>query len=221
MNGSRSGIEHFDAMAASWEEQPGRVELARAIAAAILQRVAPAGRERALEFGCGTGLLTALMAPRLGGVVAIDSSAAMLDVLARKIRGQDLRNVVPVEADIEDGIPEGPFDLIYASMTLHHIADVPGLLAAARAALAAGAWIALADLASEDGSFHGGRVPGVIHHGFAPEQLAGWLRDAGFVQLEVRPVYRILRTLEDGSPGEYPVLLASARRDANGRTAHA
>lgn len=213
-NASRAHVAHFNAVADTWEEDPGRTDIARAVAGAILDDVPLSGTERAMEFGCGTGLVTALVAPSVGRVLALDSSAGMLEVLRRKLRELGITNVEPMEADLAQRMPAGPFDLVFSSMTLHHIDDVAGLIARVHDVLAPGGRIAFADLDKEDGSFHGADVPGVMHHGFEAAQLTRWLDDAGFADVRVRLAHRIRRSRADGSTREYPVLLVTARRPA-------
>jgi SAM-dependent methyltransferase len=215
---SRASAAHFDAVAAGWEDDPSRTALARAVAGAILESVPLAGAERAMEFGCGTGLVTGLLAPSVGHVLAADNSAGMLDVLRRKLRELGIGNVEPLEADLARRMPAGPFDFVFSSMTLHHIEDVAGLIARVHDVLAPGGRIAFADLVKEDGSFHAPDVPGVMHHGFEAAELTGWLEAAGFSDVRVRIAYRIRKTRADGSTREYPVLLVTAQRAARPRT---
>ena len=78
-------ISHFDAKAASWDEDPQKVERACAVARQIRCHV-PLSREmKALEFGCGTGLLSFALKDDLGHITLVDNSPGMLDVLERKI----------------------------------------------------------------------------------------------------------------------------------------
>jgi len=208
----RAGMERFDSIAAAWDDNPGRVAIARAVAQAITQAVPLAGTERALELGCGTGLLTALLARGLGRVTAADNSRGMLDVLRRKLAELDIRNVEALETDLSRHMPAGPFDLVFSSMTLHHVEDVAALLRRVFGSVAPGGRVAFADLDREDGSFHSPDVPDVMHHGFEREQLARWLGAAGFADAQVRTAHVIRRPGPDGSMREYPVLLATARR---------
>lgn len=209
---TQANIERFNSMAASWDDDPVRTETPRAVASAILARIPLTGREQAMEFGSGTGLVTGLLAPHVGHVTAVDSSAGMLAVLRRKIREFGLRNVTPVEADLAQALPRGPFDLVFSSMTLHHIGDVAGLFVRMFGGLVPGGCVALADLEKEDGQFHGADVPGVMHHGFERAEIADWLRTAGFVDIAIETVHTVHKTRPDGSTGEYPVFLATARR---------
>ncbi len=64
-------------------------------------------------------------------------------------------------------------------MTIHHLEDIPALLSKLYAMLDDGGFIALADLDSEDGSFHGDNT-GVFHYGFDRHTLAQYANEAGF-----------------------------------------
>jgi ubiquinone/menaquinone biosynthesis C-methylase UbiE len=211
---ARAGIERFNTVASAWDDSPMRAGIATAVAGAIIDAISPTGTERAMELGCGTGLLTGLLASNVASVVAVDGSSGMLDVLRRKLRETRIGNVEPLEANIALEMPAGPFDLVFSSMVLHHIADVPALFARLHDRLAPKGRVALADLAREDGSFHSADVPDVMHHGFDPEELTRWLKAAGFTDIAVRTAHVVRKPQSDGSTREYPVLLYSARRGA-------
>jgi ubiquinone/menaquinone biosynthesis C-methylase UbiE len=211
---SGANAERFNSIAATFDDNPKRVDLARAVASAILDAVPLTGRERAMELGCGTGLVTALLASNLGCVLAVDGSGRMLDVRRRKLHELELQNVEPLEGDLANQLPTGPFDLIFSSMTLHHIEDVKELFVRIFSRLGQGGRVAFADLALEDGTFHPEDVPGVMHHGFEATELLRWLETAGFVDLQVRTAHVIKKTRADGSTREYPVLLVTAQRPA-------
>lgn len=211
---SRANAERFNVIAATFDDNPRRVALAHAVATAILGAMPLAGRENAMELGCGTGLVTALLASNLGQVLAVDGSAGMLDVLRRKLHELEIQNVEPVEADLVNQMPKGPFDFIYSSMTLHHIEDVEGFFVRVFDRLADGGRVAFADLALEDGTFHSKDVSGVMHHGFESVELLRWLGTAGFVDLQVRTAHVVNKTEVGGSTREYPVLLVTGQRPA-------
>ncbi len=104
---SHANAERFDSIAATFDDNPTRVALARAVANAIREEVPLAGGERAMELGCGTGLVTALLASNLEHVLAADGSAGMLDVLRRKLGDLGIQNVEPLEADLANQMPRG------------------------------------------------------------------------------------------------------------------
>lgn len=208
---SQTNAARFNEIAESWDENPTRTALAEAVARAILSTVQPTGKEKAMEFGCGTGLVTAMTADALGHVVAADNSEGMLEVLKRKTEALNLTNVEAVQIDISSSLPNRAFDLIFSSMSLHHILDVAGLFARLAGILKPGGRIAVADLEKEDGSFHGD-VEGIMHHGFDLKQIAGWLTAAGLEDVHTSRIHVVHKTGTDDRERDYPVFLATARK---------
>ena len=97
--------------------------------------------------------------------VPADTSARMLAVLEAKAKASGLDHVRPLLLD--DGYPSPvglQFDAIVSSMVLHHIEDIPALLARLAQWVRPGGWIAIADLEPEDGTFHRGDAH-VVHRG--------------------------------------------------------
>ena len=197
----------FDARAKTWDEQPRRLQLAADIFAALEKQI-PLQRDwSALDYGAGTGLLTLALAPRVRRVVAVDSSAGMLEVLAQKAEAGGFGRVETLLADFtRDPLPAGPFDLIASAMTLHHVADIAPLFRNFFKLLANGGRIALADLDAEDGTFHE-HSDGIHHFGFDREVLSNQLAAAGFVDIRFAAAARIARNSR-----VYPVFLATARK---------
>jgi len=80
----------------------------------------PEGCGRALEVGCGTGLLARKLAARCAEIVAFDVDREALG-RARQMDTPESR-VSFVEGDVmAHGFPENSFDLISAVATLHHL----------------------------------------------------------------------------------------------------
>lgn len=204
--------QRFDSIAADWDESPRRRELAAGVAAAIEAAVPLQADWHAMEYGCGTGLVGAALAPRLGRLLACDVSPGMLSVLQEKARAAGLHQLQTRVLDLTtEPAPVEPLDLIFSSMTMHHIPDVVALLRTFRGMLKPGGWLALVDLDSEDGSFHGRDVPGVMHHGFDRDALQAELRAAGFVETSARTAHTVSKTAADGRVSHYPVFLITAR----------
>lgn len=206
------GVEYFDTLSGEWDESERRTALARNVAKSLLDAIPHSGQERVMELGCGTGLVTAALAPFFASILAVDSSAGMLEVLAQKLERSGIDNVRVMKADFVHHMPEGPFDLIFSSMTLHHVDDVEGLFSRAFAQVAPGGYVAFADLENEDGTFHGPEVPTVRHHGFDPVELRRWLENRRFTSVDVRYAHTVTKQGTDGVMHEYPVLLVTARR---------
>lgn len=202
----------FDAKAATWDEEPRRVQLAREVTDAMVREVPLSRHMTALDYGCGSGLVTLGLQPRVGRIVGADSSQGMLDVLARKVQVQGIANVSTRLIDLTSQERlEGAFDLIVSSMTLHHVCDVAALVSAFVHALNPGGWLALADLETEDGSFHDDSA-GVCHHGFDPDFMHRLLTESGCQDVRVVSAATVRKSATDGNERLYPVFLAVARK---------
>jgi tRNA (cmo5U34)-methyltransferase len=201
----------FDRVAAEWDANPGRVALARAVADAIRKAVPLRPAMNAMDFGAGTGLVTLGLLPYVGSVTAVDTSGEMLRVLDEKLKALRIGNVRTMLHEIgKTPLPASEFDLIVSSMVLHHIPDVRETVRRLRPCLRPGGWIGLADLDSEDGTFHTDST-GVYHNGFDRQGVCRWLQDAGFTETTAREAHRIVRSSADGRIREYPVFLVTGR----------
>jgi len=178
-----SETNRFDASAATWDEQPRRVKLARGVADEIASQIHLSRDMDVLDFGCGTGLLTLALQPLVRSVTGADTSAGMLDVLRGKVHGSGLTNVKTVLLDPHATLSlDTSFHLVVSSMALHHVANLPALLKRFHEQLHASGLVALADQDREDGSFH--EDPRDVYHlGFERSELQTLLAEAGFIDL--------------------------------------
>jgi ubiquinone/menaquinone biosynthesis C-methylase UbiE len=215
MDETWNSSDKFNREAAQWDENKGRRALAHAVAEAIIAAAKPHKGMRALEFGCGTGLITMEIAPHAGAVLAIDTSRAMLAVLDEKIRTSGISGIVTACIDILshqfDDLPEKTFDLIYSSMTLHHISDTAGFLNRLSTLLAPGGMIAIADLDKEDGLFHDDPLE-KLHHGFERSELAALIEVAGLQETTFETAYIFDKQNREGKMTAYPVFLVTAQK---------
>jgi ubiquinone/menaquinone biosynthesis C-methylase UbiE len=211
--------EIFDKAATDWDKNCQRLKLAKRVAAAIRNAVPLTGDMCALEIGCGTGLITTELAPHLQSIVATDTSGGMLQVLQEKINCQSLANIETLQVDLskDDHLLAGrSFNLIYSSMTLHHIKDNAAVLQQCRQLLAPDGFLAMADLEKEDGTFHGD-MAGVEHLGFDPRQLAELATACGFAQVSIARVHVITKANTQGQVRDYPVFLLTAAKAERNR----
>ena len=77
-----AGDGQFNAEAAIWDNNPGLhallAEANKAIVKKILEMADSSGSLNVLEIGCGTSLLTLLMAPRVKSITAVDAALGMI-----------------------------------------------------------------------------------------------------------------------------------------------
>lgn len=200
-------MSSFDERAATWDT-PERQERAEAVADAIRSAVPLASDMRTIEIGAGTGLLGLALVGDVGELVLSDPSTGMLDVARAKLDALGRPGVSTMRLDLlADEPPAEPFDLAVSLLVLHHLEDTRAALGAIRRLLRPGGRIAIADLATEDGSFHTEDAEGIHHHGFDPEALESKAREAGFADVEARIGPSIER---DGR--DYPLVILVGRR---------
>lgn len=198
----------FDAEAATWDEDPAKVERAAVVAEAIVAAVPVGPATRVLEYGAGTGLVSEALRPHVGPVTMADSSEGMRRVAQAKIDDGALAGARVWSLDLStDPPPDERFDLVVTVMALHHIPDLAPVLEGFAAMLEPDGHLCVVDLDHEDGSFHGDGFAG--HHGFRRPDLAEQLTAAGFGRATFEDCHEMIR---DGVP--YSVFLAVAPRRA-------
>ncbi|MHB9129642.1 MAG: class I SAM-dependent DNA methyltransferase [Armatimonadota bacterium] len=202
----------FDQAAATWDEQPVRVMLAKAIAQAMLTQVPISPAMTALDYGCGTGLVTLALQPYVQRIIGVDSSPGMLAKLQEKMQALGISNVETLLLDLatQPPPPDLRVDLIVSAMALHHIADLPQLLQALTGLLTPGGYLALADLDAEDGSFHTD-MTGVHHLGIGRAWLMAQLSVLGYQDVAANTAHVVERPDETGILRRYPVFLVSGQ----------
>lgn len=202
----------FNKEAATWDAAPKRVKLAQDVTAAIIRTLQPAPHMDALDFGCGTGLVTLGLQPLVKSITGVDSSPGMLAALDDKVKKQGLANVRTRLVDFEKGeVPEGRFHLLVSSMTMHHVKDTAALLKLWYDLLLPGGLLGVADLDTEDGSFHG-EVTGVYHLGFDRARLQTLLEDTGFHQVRATTATSMVKEIAGEEKREFSIFLITGRK---------
>lgn len=205
-SGAGIGPAFFDEHAATWDDDPAKVARAEAVAEAIVAAVPLGPDTRLLEYGAGTGLVTQALRAHVGPVTLADSSAGMRAAMQAKVDAGTLVDARVWALDLAtEAPPDEHFDVIVTVMALHHITDLPPVLASFAALLAPEGRLCIVDLDHEDGSFHGEGFAG--HHGFRRPELADQLQGAGFGEVAFSDCFEMLR---DGVP--YTLFLAVAPR---------
>jgi len=204
-------MTNFDERAKDWDSDPEKVERARVVAEAI-RRAIPLSREmKALEYGCGTGLLSFALQSDLGQITLADTSQGMLDVLSEKIARAGVTNMHPVRLDLaSDPLPAERYDLTYSLMTLHHIQDANGILVKFRDLLAPHGYLLVADLDKEDGTFHTDGTTDV-HLGFERDELRKTVENMGFENVTFLTAYEIKKKIGHEKK-TFPIFLMSTQK---------
>ena len=204
---------YFDQAAATWDNQPQRVPLMRAIGEAIVREAHPAKTMDVLDYGCGTGLVSLFLLPYVRSVTGADSSPGMLEVLKRKIAEGHLDSMRAVLLDLEkDAVPVERYDMIVVSMAMHHIAEVDRVLKAFHAMLQAGGTLCIADLDTEPGTFHPAVAGTVYHLGFDRKAMKERLIGVGFTDPKDHTAVTFNKPVESGGEQTFSIFLITAAR---------
>jgi len=162
----------------SWDMNSKRVQNAKGIAELIVKNIKLNKSMELMDFGAGTGLLSYFVAPYVKKITAVDNSPSMLLEFQNKC-DEFVCDTEVIEKDLSVETLDRKFDGVISSMTIHHLDDTLALFSKFYDMLDDGGFIAIADLDSEDGSFHSDNA-GVHHHGFDREALQLIAEEAGF-----------------------------------------
>jgi len=98
-----------------------------------------AGRERALELGCGTGATALRLVDCVGAYTASDASPAMLEIARGRARAEGRDDLRFVQAALAEFAPaDGLYDAVLAFSFFHLLDDLNASVARAAALLAPG-----------------------------------------------------------------------------------
>jgi ubiquinone/menaquinone biosynthesis C-methylase UbiE len=204
-------MENFDQLALTWDNDPGRIERANAVAAQIRAKVPDLDQKTGFEYGCGTGVLSVTLQPYLKQITLADSSEGMLAVLQEKITKLQLSNMQSLKLDLAvEKAPEMKTDLVYTLLAMHHVRDIDVVIKAFYDILNPQGYLCIADLIEEDGSFHGSDFTG--HQGFNQTALASKLAGFGFKNVSSEICFEVVKKTETGTEKRYPVFLMMGRK---------
>jgi cyclopropane fatty-acyl-phospholipid synthase-like methyltransferase len=197
--------DFFAEKAADYDTLKSRTDNVDAIALGIIKSNVFEKHMHIMEFGSGTGLLLSNVAPHVAKITAVDISPSMNSMLISKKNLLECKLEI-LEIDITKQAITEKFDGIISSMTIHHIEDVAALFRTFYNLLNTNGFIAIADLDTEDGSFHTTDT-GVHHFGFNRDEFIAKAKAAGFNNLTIDTV-----SLIEKPTGNYSVFLLTGRK---------
>jgi demethylmenaquinone methyltransferase/2-methoxy-6-polyprenyl-1,4-benzoquinol methylase/ArsR family transcriptional regulator len=178
--------QYFARHAEEWDRIRSKHVPESRVEAAILEILGQTHIETLLDVGTGTGRMLEVLAPKATRAVGIDNSPAMLAVARANLERAQVRNVQLRQGDIYALAPaETRFSLIVIHQVLHFLDDPARALREATRLLAPGGRLLVIDLAPHADE----RLRSEFNHrrlGFAPEELANQMREAGLDGIRVR-----------------------------------
>lgn len=138
------------------------------------------------DLGCGTGQLTAALAPFVARVVGVDESATMLASARRRLEA--ITNVELHEAGLEAlPLEDRSLDAAVLSLVLHHAVEPGDVLREAARVLRPGGRLLVIDMVPHERDEYRAQM-GHVWLGFGEAQLRASLADAGFEDARYIPL---------------------------------
>jgi ArsR family transcriptional regulator len=158
------------------------------------------------DLGTGDGSFSLLLAQNATKVIAVDSSAKMIEFARDQAHRHHVKNVDYRLGDMEElPIDDRSVDLVFFSQSLHHALHPQHAIAEAARILRTGGRIAILDLAKH--RFEEAREMYADEWlGFSEAELELMLLQAGFAKVQTSIVYK-----EDKAP-HFQTLLAVAHK---------
>jgi SAM-dependent methyltransferase len=135
------------------------------------------------DLGCGSGQVTAALAPFVSHVVAVDASPEMLQTAGDRVAGAS--NVDLRRGDLEAlPIDDGRLDAAVLALVLHHAPDPAKALSEVARVVKAGGRLLIIDMLPHDRDSYRQQM-GHVWLGFAHDHIRGLLTDAEFTGLRL------------------------------------
>ena len=163
------------------------------------------------DLGAGEGSFALLLSQRAVRVIAVDSSARMIEVGREQAARHGVKNVEYRLGDMEEvPIGAGEVDLVFFSQSLHHALHPERALAEAARILGDGGRIVVLDLLKH--RFEEAReIYADEWLGFSEAELEAMLENAGFANVETAVVDK------DAEAPQFQTLLAIADKARSSR----
>lgn len=187
---------NFNKEAVNWDDE-NRIKRTKITANEIANSIPIEQKQRAMEFGCGTGLISFNLMDKFEHITLVDISKGMIEQLNKKILDSKVQNMTALEMDINQGAAlQDKFDVIYTSLALHHISDTKLTLENLYKLLSDEGYLCIVELVEDDGSFHKLVKDFNGHNGFNQEQLKKQLEETGFKNVTTNTFYHDIKMIE-------------------------
>ena len=138
------------------------------------------------DLGCGTGQMSAALAPFVAQVVAVDASAAMLQAAKKRLQG--FENVDLRRGELEAlPIDDGRLDAATLALVLHHLPEPERALADVARVLRPGGRILIVDMLPHTRESYRQQM-GHVWLGFSDEHVRRILKESGFEEVRIVPL---------------------------------
>ncbi|WP_308638266.1 class I SAM-dependent methyltransferase [Paenibacillus silvisoli] len=172
-------------MIANMYDTPERIHIAKAASDAIREYVTDAASKKAIDFGCGTGLVGMNLINEFGSMLFLDTSPNMIQQIEQKLAANNITNAETLCFDFEqDSLSDLRADYIFMAQVLLHIKDVEPVLSRLFEVLNEGGHLLIVDFDKNENV-----ASDMVHNGFHQAELADILAKLGYRQMQSKTFY--------------------------------
>lgn len=138
------------------------------------------------DLGCGTGQVSAALAPFVERVIAVDASAAMLQAAKKRLHAFD--NIELRRGDLEAlPVDDARLDAATLMLVLHHVPEPEKAIAEVARVLKPGGRLLLVDMQPHDRDSYRQQM-GHVWLGFSDDHIRRILSESGFDAIRIVPL---------------------------------
>ena len=141
-----------------------------------------------MEFGCKTGLIAFNLKNKVNELFLVDNSEEMIQAVNHKLKNRQTNITVHSDSILDSNFKK-EFDVIYISLTLHHIKNVQEFINKLAGFLKKNGKLIIVDFLPDNGILHNNQDNFEGHHGFKVEEISQILETAGLVEVMGRKFY--------------------------------
>ncbi len=172
-------------MIANTYDTPERILIANVSSDAIREYVVDAKGKKAVDFGCGTGLVGMSLIDEFQSVLFLDTSPSMIRQIKQKIADRHIPNAETLCFDFEqEGLSELRADYIFMAQVLLHIPDVEFVLSRLFEVLNEGGHLLIVDFNKNENI-----VSDLVHNGFNQDELTAKMTKIGYRDVHSKTFY--------------------------------
>lgn len=172
-------------MIADRYDTPERIEIAKVSADAIRDYLVEPQGKKAIDFGCGTGLVGMTLLNEFDSMLFLDTSQGMIEQIKQKIVSSNLQKATTLCFDFEkDSLADLHADYIFMAQVLLHIPDVGLVLSRLYEVLKEGGHLLIVDFDKNEKV-----VSDQVHNGFVQTELVELMTEIGYRKIQSKTFY--------------------------------
>lgn len=179
----------FEGRAKDWDND-SRLKRSKIVSEKINEIIKNEKYNSVMEYGCATGLISFNLYDKFKKLTLMDSEKEMIKIVKEKINKYKKENIFPIQINLMNELyEEEKFDLIYTSLTLHHIPDTEKIIKIFYNLLNENGMLCIVDLDKEDGSFHINQKDFNGHNGFEHKYMENIFKSVGLSNIKSDTFY--------------------------------